>query len=477
MALLDLGSEAPARRLPLRFDELERTTVRALADADRPLGTLGHLALWANLGTGLYLLVVGAWLVPALSIPQAIVATVIGAALGSAMVAAAVRLGAAENRPGVVLHRTALGESGANLYGVLASFRHLAWGAVQLAIAAEVAAVVMARQGLGGGRPLWAAIFGALVLLMVLAGPSSVIRRWLVPSVALTLLIAVVFAYSAWSDFGISAMLKREPTGGWPDMTGAVDIVAAVALISLPVATDLGRLGTARRAGRAAFAGLAGMTVWFVLLGVLFVPAVDGHDLAGFLLATPAGALALVLLVVLELDGAFVSLYALSSTVRGWVPKADVALPAAVGGAAVFALGGALLDPFNYGDTLLLLGAAFAPLLGVLLAVRLVRRWWFRVTEKTRLRPDGRLEITSGSISPPVLGGAFAWGLGFLLYNWAAPLEIPGWTAAMSVLFQDVLRLPFPAGVPGLSATALGFAAAFVVAGGSTAFGARRPAA
>ena len=183
------------------------------------------------------------------------------------------------------------------------------------------------------------------------------------------------------------------------------------------------------------------------------------------------------LLVVLELDGAFVSLYALSSTVRGWAPKADASVPAAIGGAAVFALGGAFLDPFDFGDALLLLGAAFAPLLGVLLAVRLVRRWWFRVTEKTRLRPDGRLEITSGSISPPVLGGAFAWGLGFLLYNWAAPLEIPGWTAAMSVLFQDVLRLPFPAGVPGLSATALGFAAAFVVAGGSTAFGARRPAA
>ena len=53
MALLDLGSEAPARRLPLRFDELERTTAEALADADRPLGALGHLALWANLGTGL----------------------------------------------------------------------------------------------------------------------------------------------------------------------------------------------------------------------------------------------------------------------------------------------------------------------------------------------------------------------------------------------------------------------------------------
>ena len=122
MALLDLERRARPHPGLLTFDELKRTTAGALAAADRPLGPLGHMALWANLGAGLYLLVVGAWLVPALSISQAIVATVIGAALGSAMVAAAVRLGAAENLPGVVLHRGALGESGANLYGVLASF-------------------------------------------------------------------------------------------------------------------------------------------------------------------------------------------------------------------------------------------------------------------------------------------------------------------------------------------------------------------
>jgi hypothetical protein len=62
------------------------------------------------------------------------------------------------------------------------------------------------------------------------------------------------------------------------------------------------------------------------------------------------------------------------------------------------------------------------------------------------------------------LGGALAWAFGFLLYNWAAPLEVPVWTPAMSTLFHDLLGLPFPAGIPGLSATALGFGASFLVA-------------
>ena len=439
----------------IRFGELERTTAGALDASDRPLKELGHLALWANLGAGLYLLVVGAWLTPALSIPQAIAATIIGAALGAAIVAAAANLGAKENRSAVVLHRGALGESGANLYGVLACLRHLAFGALLLGVVADVAASVMSRYGVAGGRPLWAVLLGLLVLLMVLAGPATVARRWLVPSAALTFLIAIVFAYSAWSDFGVPAMLTREPAGGWPGMTGAVDIVAAVALVALPVATDVGRLGGARRAGAVTFVGLATMTAWFVLLGVIFVPAVDARDLAGFLLATPAGALALLLLAVLELDAAFVSLYSLATTLRGWAPKSNAALPAVLGGAVAFVLGAALLDPFAYRDTLLLLGAAFAPLFAVLLGARAARRW-------------------AGYGPPPPLGGLLAWAAGFLLYNWVSPLTVPAWTPAMSALFHDFLRLPFPAGVPGLSATALAFAAAFILSAGATAFWARR---
>jgi len=453
MALLEVGREAAVRRLP-PFGELERSTDGALAATDRPLGSLGHLALWGNLGAGLYLLVVGAWLVPALSIPWAIAATLIGAALGGALVAAAVGLGASENRPGVVLHRGALGEAGASLYAVLAIFRHLAWGAVQLAIAAELAASVAERQGVGGGRPLWAGAFGLLILLAAL-NPLTVVRRWLVPSAALALLIAVAFAYSAWSDFGVPAMLERDSAASWPSMTQAIDLVAAAALVWLPVASDVGRLGGGRRAGAAAFGGLATMTAWFVLIGVLFLPMVDGNDLTGFLMSTPLGALAVLVVIVLELDGAFVSLYALSSTARAWTPKADAALPAVVAGAAIFAISAALLNPFDYGDALLLLGAAFAPLLGALLGARLARRRF-------------------GYAAPPRAGGAVAWALGFLLYNWASPLDVPGWTPALSGLFHGLLRLPFPAGVPGLSATVLGFAAAFAASAVAATLRARR---
>ena len=88
-------------------------------------------------------------------------------------------------------------------------------------------------------------------------------------------------------------------------------------------------------------------------------------------------------------------------------------------------------------------------------------------------RLEGKKALITGGDSG--IGRAVAWAFGFLLYNWAAPLEVPAWTAAMSALFHDVLRLPFPADVPGLSATALGFTAAFVVAAMAAIRGARRP--
>jgi purine-cytosine permease-like protein len=440
-----------ADRLPvLPFQQLEQTTIGAVAAADRPLGVLGHGAVWASLGSGLYLIVVGAWLVPALSISQAIIATAVGAALGSALVALAVHIGATENRPAVVLHRGTLGDTGASLYGGLAMFRHVAWGAIQIAIAAELMAAVAERNGFDVGRGFWAAVIGGLVLLMLIGGPATVLKRWVVPSAGLVVLVAVVMTYSAWSDFGVPSMLFREPSGGWPGMTGAIDLVAALAILWLPVAADVGRLGRPRRAWPAAFAGLAAMTAWFVLIGILFVPAVDGEDVAGFLLSTPLGLMAILLVILLELDGAFVSLYALVSTTRGWFPKADAAGHLAVAGAAAFIVGGTLLDPFEHADAMLLLGAAFIPLLGVLLGTRVARR--------------------AGSTRPAPAGGALAWGLGFLLYNWASPLHVPGWSDAWSAFLHGWLGLPFPAGVPGLSATALGFVASFVASAGTDAW-------
>ena len=63
------------------------TDIRPIPPELRTLGALDTGLLWGNLGVSLLVVVAGAILVPALSLPQALVAIVVGCVIGNAMLA------------------------------------------------------------------------------------------------------------------------------------------------------------------------------------------------------------------------------------------------------------------------------------------------------------------------------------------------------------------------------------------------------
>ena len=69
----------------------------------RVLGTLDMGLLWGNLGVSLLVVVAGAALVPALSLPDALVAIALGCVLGNLMLAVAGAIGADARVPGMAL--------------------------------------------------------------------------------------------------------------------------------------------------------------------------------------------------------------------------------------------------------------------------------------------------------------------------------------------------------------------------------------
>src|SRR4029453_3858207 len=81
----------------------------------RVLGGLDTGLLWGNLGVSLLVVVAGAALVPALSLPAALLAIVIGSAIGNLALAAAGAIGADARVPGMVLMRAPLGRHGSYL--------------------------------------------------------------------------------------------------------------------------------------------------------------------------------------------------------------------------------------------------------------------------------------------------------------------------------------------------------------------------
>src|SRR5246127_2048415 len=78
----------------------------------RVLGFLDSLLLWGNLSVSLLVIVIGALLVPALSLRDALLAIVVGALAGNALLAVAAFIGADARVPGMVLLRAPLGRRG-----------------------------------------------------------------------------------------------------------------------------------------------------------------------------------------------------------------------------------------------------------------------------------------------------------------------------------------------------------------------------
>src|SRR5215470_1039395 len=95
---------------------LERETpewgIRPVPDDLKRFAGWDLAVLWGDLSIGLLVLVSGALLVPALGLPDALLAILVGSAIGTLPLAMVGRAGAREGVPGMVLFRPMLGLRG-----------------------------------------------------------------------------------------------------------------------------------------------------------------------------------------------------------------------------------------------------------------------------------------------------------------------------------------------------------------------------
>jgi len=104
-------------------DRLERTLeretpewgIRPVPDDLKRFGGWDLAVLWGDLSIGLLVLVSGALLVPALGLPSAVIAIVVGTAIGVVPLGFVAAAGAREAVPAMVLFRPVLGLRGSYL--------------------------------------------------------------------------------------------------------------------------------------------------------------------------------------------------------------------------------------------------------------------------------------------------------------------------------------------------------------------------
>ncbi len=376
------------------------------------LATFDTGLLWGNLGVSLLVIVAGAALVPALSLPHAFVAIVLGCVIGNTMLGVAGAIGADARVPGMVLMRAPLGRQGSYLPTGINVLQGLGWSIFELLIIATAAAAL--SDELFGFRAqwLWTLVFGAVALVLALLGPIGFVRRF-VRRIAIW---AVPFAlvYLTWwaldgADLG--ALWDAPGEGGLSVWQGA-DIVVAITVSWVPFAADYTRFSRSKRAGGVGSGiGYFVPDAWLLALGVLLVLSRDLSDPGALPAAVVAGGFAAVLalfaLLVTETDEAFANVYSASVSLQNLAPRASQ--PLLIAAVSATATAGALvIDLVSYQSFLLLLGSVFVPLFAVLLAD------WLAA---------GRHYTEDDIFQAPSWrpGLIAAWVAGFALYQWLYP--------------------------------------------------------
>jgi NCS1 family nucleobase:cation symporter-1 len=395
--------------------ENERTWgITPVPERLRTLSGLDVGLLWGNLGISLLVLVAGT-LLAGLGLRNALLAILVGAVLGNALLGLAGLIGADRRVPGMVLLRDPLGRRGSYLPTGLNVLQNLGWAMFELIVIAAAANALAAELFDFHERWVWVLVFAALTTALALAGPISFVRRY-VRRFAVWAVAASVGYLTWWALDGADAgALWSAPGEEGLTWWQGVDLTVAMAASWLPLAADYTRFARSRRG---AFWGTSvGYFVphaWLFGLGALLFLS-RGLDDTTALLTTvaaggAAGALALLALTVDETDEPFANVYSGAVSLQNLLPQAPqrLLILLVAGGAT----GGALaIDLARYETFLFLLGSFFVPLFGVLAADFLLG-----AAEETAVRWSG-------------IG---AWLAGFTLYQWIQPTGPDRWVAFLA---------------------------------------------
>jgi NCS1 family nucleobase:cation symporter-1 len=414
--------------------------ISPVPDRLRTLSLLDVGLLWGNLGVSLLVLFTGTFLA-GLGLQRALLATVVGAVLGTALLGLAGLIGFERRVPGMVLMRDPLGHRGSYAPTGLNVAQNLGWAVFELYVM-SLAASALTDQLFGfEARWLWVLAFGALTTWLALAGPISFVRRYVRRFAVWA--VAASLAYLVWWALDGADARGLWSTSGEGGITfwQGVDLTVAMAASWLPLAADYTRFSRTRRA---AFWGTsAGYFIPLVLLyglGVLLALSRGLAEPSAIFTAIAAGgaasALALLALTVDESDEPFANVYSAAVSLQNLIPWAPQrALVVLVAGVAT--LGAGVVDILAYETFLLLLGSFFVPLFGVLAADFL-------------LGPGRPADIRWSGIA--------AWATGFALFQWIHPTGPQWWV-------EQVLRLP-GAGEATIGASLPAFALAFALYAG-----------
>jgi len=379
--------------------------ISPIPDKHKTLGGLDYFILWSSLGVGLLVLSAGSFL-SAASFTDAILAIVVGSAGGSMLLALAGKIGSDHGIPSLITMRPSFGVAGSYLPSLLNIMQLVGWTTFEIMIMAKAAEMLA-----GSAVPyyVWAVVFGGLVAALGIAGPLNVAKQWL-------------GKFAVWIAYGTSAVIIVNLVnsanlaeliswqGSGMSFFSALDLVIAMPVSWMPLVADYNRF--AKRSKSALWATLIGFAMTNILFyfgGVLL----GTSDVIGIVVAVQMmffGFLML-LLIVDEADNAFADVYSAAVSAQNLFSHVSQK-HLVIGFTALGTLLAMIVSIQQYEVFLLLIGAIFVPLFGVVLTdYYIVKRK--KYTEEMLYGQKGTIRFAA----------MIAWGCGALLSYILSPLS------------------------------------------------------
>jgi len=259
--------------------------------SERVFALHDHAALWFSLGVGLLVMQVGAYLLPALSTQQAVLAIVCGSLLGAGLLGWMAKIACDTGLSSAALMTHVYGRQFAKLPILLNLVQLIGWGTFELVVMRD-ASVAIARQAGGMAAShwpvvmtlVWGAVIGLLISGSMLKLVRQLIARIALPLVVLSLLWLTWHFVGLALEQGWEGIWQRPGTGGMGWLP-AMDLVVAMPISWLPLVADYARHGRdGRSALRGTWLGFGLANVWCYGLGVLITLTLPSENLVTALL-------------------------------------------------------------------------------------------------------------------------------------------------------------------------------------------------
>lgn len=338
--------------------------IQPIPREERTLAGWDFFFLWAGAAIAISEVWAGGVLAP-LGFWGGLGAIILGHLIGNTPLALGGVLGSDLGIPSMVSVRVAFGRGGSYLASILNLIQLLGWTAIMIIICAQSLEVITQAVWSYSSLKLWILLAGLGSTVWALVGSSW--WKWMERIAVVALCILSLFmTYTVLAEYPLSQLIGARGDGSLPFGAG-LDLVIAMPISWLPLAADYSRFA---RKSKTAFWGtwwgyfIAGC--WMYFLGLSVALATGRSDPIPAMIALGFSSVAFAIVLFSTFTTTFLDIYSSAVSFLNLQPKIREKVAT-----LIFGVGGtllALIFPMNrYESFLLLIGAVFVPLFGVVL--------------------------------------------------------------------------------------------------------------